>query len=198
MRLLQSPSGVRMSISQLISPHLPYLRRFARALTGNQRIGDIYVQAALESIVADPARINPENDVRTSLYKILLEVWRSVPINAQLDPSLPPAEVGALRSLDAIAPRSRIAFLLRSLEGLCECGSGAGSGLLTGRSKPVDRGCRSRDCRADQDRCSHHRGRTADCARPPVAGRGSRAQRRRCSTHPQGSGRIDRQARRQV
>jgi DNA-directed RNA polymerase specialized sigma24 family protein/AmiR/NasT family two-component response regulator len=107
-----------MSISQLISPHLPYLRRFARALTGNQRIGDIYVQAALESILADPARINPENDVRTSLYKILLEVWRSVPINAQLDPSLPPAEVGALRSLDAIAPRSRIAFLLRSLEGL--------------------------------------------------------------------------------
>ncbi len=100
------------------SPHLPYLRRFARALTGNQRIGDIYVQAALESILADPARINPENDVRTSLYKILLEVWRSVPINAQLDPSLPPAEVGALRSLDAIAPRSRIAFLLRSLEGL--------------------------------------------------------------------------------
>ncbi len=107
-----------MSISQLISPHLPYLRRFARALTGNQRIGDIYVQAALESIVADPSRINPENDVRTSLYKILLEVWRSVPINAQFDPSLPPAEVGALRSLDAIAPRSRIAFLLRSLEGL--------------------------------------------------------------------------------
>ena len=107
-----------MSISQLISPHLPYLRRFARALTGNQRIGDIYVQAALESILADPARINPENDVRTSLYKILLEVWRSVPINAQLDLHRPPAEVGALRSLDAIAPRSRIAFLLRSLEGL--------------------------------------------------------------------------------
>ncbi|MCP8937277.1 response regulator [Alsobacter sp. SYSU M60028] len=107
-----------MPISQAIAPHLPYLRRFARALTGNQRIGDIYVQAALESIVADPSRLDPAGEVRLSLYRILLDVWRSVPINAQVDPALPPAEVGALKSLDAVTPRSRIAFLLRSLEGM--------------------------------------------------------------------------------
>ncbi|WP_406854151.1 response regulator [Alsobacter sp. KACC 23698] len=106
-----------MPISQAISPHLPYMRRFARALTGNQRIGDVYVQATLESIVSDPTRIDTSGDVRISLYRLLLEVWRSVPINAQVDPALPAVELGAQRSLDAMTPRSRIAFLLRSLEG---------------------------------------------------------------------------------
>ena len=31
-----------MSIAQAIAPHLPYLRRFARALTGTQQGGDAY------------------------------------------------------------------------------------------------------------------------------------------------------------
>ncbi|WP_308469378.1 sigma factor-like helix-turn-helix DNA-binding protein [Alsobacter metallidurans] len=109
--------GGAMPISQAISPHLPFMRRFARALTGNQRIGDVYVQATLESIVSDPSRIDLNGDVRIALYRLLLEVWRSVPINAQVDPGLPAVELGAQRSLDAMTPRSRIAFLLRSLEG---------------------------------------------------------------------------------
>jgi DNA-directed RNA polymerase specialized sigma24 family protein len=107
-----------MSIAQAISPHLPYLRRFARAFTGNQRIGDIYVQAALESLVADPSRLDLKGDARVGLYKVLLDVWKSVPISAQLDKGLSQAELGAQRSLEAMTPRSRVAFLLRSLEGL--------------------------------------------------------------------------------
>jgi DNA-directed RNA polymerase specialized sigma24 family protein len=107
-----------MSVSQAIAPHLPYLRRFARALTGNQRIGDIYVQAALEAIVDEPHRVDIGGDVRVQLYRLLLEVWRSVPIDAQIDASISQPEKGALRNLQGVTPRSRIAFLLRSLEGL--------------------------------------------------------------------------------
>ncbi len=107
-----------MSVAQPIAPHLPYLRRFARALTGNQRIGDVYVQSALEANMAEPRRIDPQVDVRVSLYKVLLEVWRSVPIPSQSDPTDPSAEAGAQQTLEAMTPRSRIAFLLRSLEGL--------------------------------------------------------------------------------
>jgi len=106
-----------MSLSQSIAPHLPYMRRFSRALTGNQRIGDVYVQAALEAVVADPSRID-QSAMRTALYRVLLDVWKSVPINAQADAGLTPAEMSALRNLEAMTPRSRIAFLLRSLEGL--------------------------------------------------------------------------------
>ena len=43
-----------MSVSQAIASQIPYLRRFARALTASQAGGDAYVLATLEAIVADP------------------------------------------------------------------------------------------------------------------------------------------------
>ncbi len=46
-----------MSVSQAIASHIPYLRRFSRALTGNQAGGDAYVLATLEAIVADPSKV---------------------------------------------------------------------------------------------------------------------------------------------
>ena len=41
--------------SREIAAALPYLRRYARALTGNQGIGDQYVRIMLEMIVEDPS-----------------------------------------------------------------------------------------------------------------------------------------------
>ena len=43
-----------MSIADSVAPHLPYLRRFARSLTGSQEVGDSYVMAVLETLIADP------------------------------------------------------------------------------------------------------------------------------------------------
>ena len=40
-----------MSLGQQLHPHLPFLRRYARALTGSQTHGDAYVRATLEAIV---------------------------------------------------------------------------------------------------------------------------------------------------
>ena len=42
-----------MSLSASIAPHLPYLRRFSRAVSGSQQSGDALVAAMLEAIVAD-------------------------------------------------------------------------------------------------------------------------------------------------
>ena len=106
------------TVSEKIAPHLPYLRRFARALTGIQTVGDVYVQAALEALIAEPQHLTDQGDVRTVLYRLLLGVWRAIPINAQVDAQQASAiEVSARRNLEAITPRPRIAFLLRSLEG---------------------------------------------------------------------------------
>jgi len=44
-----------MSISDVIAPQLPYLRRFARVLSGSQASGDAYVVAMLEALAADPS-----------------------------------------------------------------------------------------------------------------------------------------------
>ena len=107
-----------MSVSDAISAHIPYLRRFARALIGNQAGGDAYVLATLEAILADPIPFDAGSDVRASLYRVFLKCWTSIPLNTALElPEYSGDEAGAQRSLNAISLRPRIAFLLSTVEG---------------------------------------------------------------------------------
>jgi hypothetical protein len=50
-----------MSKSHAVAQHVPYLRRYARALTGNQISGDTYVAATLEALVKEPALLDSED-----------------------------------------------------------------------------------------------------------------------------------------
>jgi CheY-like chemotaxis protein len=105
-----------MSVSEAISSHIPYLRRFARALSGSQSGGDAYVLATLEALVADSSDFAAD-DVRVSLYRTFLKVWGSTPLNDHVDQAnFSSDERGARRNLEAISLRPRIAFLLSSLE----------------------------------------------------------------------------------
>src|ERR1700732_2661634 len=107
-----------MPISQAISSHLPYLRRFSRALTGTQAGGDAYVLATLEDILADAAAVSQCADPRTAPYRLFLKIWGTVPVNDHVDQaSFTGDEAGAQRNLEAMTLRPRIAFLLSSLEG---------------------------------------------------------------------------------
>ncbi len=107
-----------MSISQAISSHIPYLRRFARALSGTQAGGDAYVLATLEAIVADPSELNGAADLRAALYRVFLAVWGSMPVNGHVDQiEFSADEKGAQHNLEAISLRPRVAFLLSALEG---------------------------------------------------------------------------------
>ena len=47
-----------MSVADLVAAHLPYLRRFARAVTGSQKSGDAYVASTLEAMLADPTTVS--------------------------------------------------------------------------------------------------------------------------------------------
>ena len=107
-----------MSTAETIAPHIPYLRRFARALAGSQKSGDAYALATLEAIVADPKALDTNVDVRAGLFRIFLALWGSVRLNveAQDEGRSGLIEV-ADRSLEAITPRPRVAFLLSALEG---------------------------------------------------------------------------------
>lgn len=107
-----------MTISQAISTHIPYLRRFARALTGTQAGGDAYVLATLEAVVADPGEFAEDADLKIALYRLFLKVWGSMPVNGHVDQlAFSPDERGAQRNLEAIPLQPRVAFLLSSLEG---------------------------------------------------------------------------------
>lgn len=107
-----------MSTSQLVAQHLPFLRRYARALSGSQSAGDTYVTALLETLVADPSTLDRNVDPRVALYRLLTRLWDSVSINSEVDPVAPPIQ--GERRLGHITPVVRQAFLLVSLEGFNE------------------------------------------------------------------------------
>ena len=107
-----------MSTSEAVVQHLPFLRRYARALTGNQASGDAYVAATLESVIASPKILDSGPNRRVALYKLFTKIWNSVALNGKPDAAavkLPPE-----RHLSQITPRPRQAFLLVALEGFSE------------------------------------------------------------------------------
>ncbi len=104
-------------LARSILPNLPYLRRFARSLTGRQESGDAYVATVLETLVADPAGFPSHMPPRTGLYWLFLRSWNSIAVNGQPDVATPMATAVADRRLDAITPLPRQAFLLVAMEG---------------------------------------------------------------------------------
>jgi CheY-like chemotaxis protein len=98
--------------------HLPFLRRYARALTGSQASGDAYVAATLEALIASPKILEDEANPRVALYRLFTKIWSSLSINGRPEPGqkgLPPEQ-----HLTQITPRPRQAFLLVALEGFSE------------------------------------------------------------------------------
>ena len=70
-----SSSSSSSDLAQDMARQLPYLRRYARALTGNQRFGDGLVRGCLERLLSGAARVEPGAALKTSLYRLLTVVW---------------------------------------------------------------------------------------------------------------------------
>lgn len=107
-----------MSISQAVAQHLPFLRRYARALTGSQTSGDAYVAAVLEALIQDPGLLRDHGGSRSAIYRVFTTIWSSLPVNGTpetADPGLP-----AEQRLGQITALPRQAFLLIALEGFSE------------------------------------------------------------------------------
>jgi CheY-like chemotaxis protein len=105
-----------MSISEVIAPQLPYLRRFARALSGSQTSGDAYVVAMLEALAAEPGIFSTDVEPRVATYQTFLRVWNSVRLNHKAETSTSERLAAADRKLEAITPKARQAFLLMAVE----------------------------------------------------------------------------------
>lgn len=105
-----------MQLSQIIAPHLPLLRRFARALAGSQSAGDAYVAATLQLLAEDPSLFDPELDPRVALYRTFVSMWNSVGINLKTE-AFDRGDTPVDRQLEQITPLARQAFVLCSVEG---------------------------------------------------------------------------------
>jgi len=105
-----------MSIARSIAPHLPYLRRFARALEGAQTGGDAFVAATLEALIEDPASFPTNVSPKVGLYRVFVKLWSSTHRGEKPLRSSPLTD-SLQRNLEALTPASRQAFLLRTVEG---------------------------------------------------------------------------------
>lgn len=108
-----------MSLGQQLAPHLPFLRRYGRALTGSQEQGDRYVRAALEAIVAAPEEFPRDVDPRLGLYRTFQVIWKTTDGDADLEATggAGTAEAIARARLARMTPLSRQALLLTAMEG---------------------------------------------------------------------------------
>lgn len=66
-----------MPFSTAIRPHIPYLRRYARILTGSQESGDAYVRAALEAAIEGDADLDQDLPPNVALYQLFHATWKN-------------------------------------------------------------------------------------------------------------------------
>jgi CheY-like chemotaxis protein/DNA-directed RNA polymerase specialized sigma24 family protein len=106
-----------MSLGEQVAANLPFLRRYARALTGSQATGDAFVRQTLEAALADDGVSASLEGGRVPLYRAFNKVWSSAYLEvADNDTGASLHEQAAHDRLRSITPLNRQALLLTTLE----------------------------------------------------------------------------------
>ena len=114
----KSGSADKSLVKQQLVQRLPYLRRYARALTGSQQIGDNYVRGSLETLVQEPELLSESSDVGVAVFKLFHRFAHAVETSTdELAKLGDPIERRVGERLVALAPRDRQALLLVHQEG---------------------------------------------------------------------------------
>jgi CheY-like chemotaxis protein len=105
-------------MSDLVAREIPYLRRYARILTGSQQLGDGLVRELLEAALADSALRANLSKSRAGLFAAFSKIWNSVgkALPAGTDWGNVEQETVASRLREA-KPLARQALLLEAVEG---------------------------------------------------------------------------------
>lgn len=103
-----------MTLKDILAERLPFLRRYARALSGSQESGDAFVRELLEAAIADEDLRAEIGESRVHLYRAFTRVWWSGFVDATVDSG---EDVDPYASgIDRIPPERRQALLLTTLE----------------------------------------------------------------------------------
>jgi CheY-like chemotaxis protein/DNA-directed RNA polymerase specialized sigma24 family protein len=103
-------------MTQALAPHLPYLRRYARALTGSQASGDAYVRAALSALLAGEHALDAQLPPRVSLYRLFHVIWSTASGQIDEDTAEADASTSPEMRLQALSASKRAALLLTAVE----------------------------------------------------------------------------------
>jgi len=106
-----------MAFSDMIARQLPYLRRYARILTGSQSLGDGLVRELLEAALADAALRESISASRVGLFTAFSRIYASTGAQLAVAEAAPSeAAATASRRLEVATPVARQALLLSAVE----------------------------------------------------------------------------------
>ena len=131
----QSPTPSATGAPEWLAPALPFLRRYARAVTGSQSSGDAMVRATLEAALANPELLAQISSGRPGLYQAFTTVWASVDAEAGRAPNaLDPASASQLGRVPSLR---RQALLLNQLEDFSIADTGTILGVDAGEAQAL-------------------------------------------------------------
>ncbi|MDQ2094971.1 response regulator [Rhodalgimonas zhirmunskyi] len=104
----------RSFLSARVAELLPFLRRYARALTGSQSTGDNYVAATLEALLTDRSVFDQALDEKVALFKAFHMIWEST--GAPVEDSEDGLAKKAQSHLSRLTKNTREALLLHTIE----------------------------------------------------------------------------------
>lgn len=105
------------SLADEVAANLPFLRRYARALTGSQSSGDTYAIATLEAILAEPHQYDTKNGARVALFRSFHAIWVTSGASFGANDDVPNITQKARDHLSNLTPNTREALLLHTVEG---------------------------------------------------------------------------------
>ncbi|MCF6445851.1 response regulator [Nereida sp. MMG025] len=97
-----------------VSEVLPYLRRYGRALTGNQTSGDHYAAVTLEAVLKDRETVEAASSVRVGLFKVLHTIWSTT--GSPVGDGDTGLQARAQKLLGKLTENTREALLLSTIE----------------------------------------------------------------------------------
>jgi CheY-like chemotaxis protein/DNA-directed RNA polymerase specialized sigma24 family protein len=130
----------RPDLGEIVGTYLPYLRRFSRALTGNQESGDHYAAVTLEAIISDRSVFDEVLSPKTALFKAFNSIWSTSGARVEdPDTGMSQMEKKAQKRLASLTPNAREALLLSALEGFPTSDIGQIMGVSTGEAAELVR-----------------------------------------------------------
>ncbi len=106
-----------MALSELMVRQIPYLRRYARILTGSQKLGDGLVRELLEAALADSTLRISLSESRVSLFQAFSRIYRAMGDALPADDVAEGSEEQTVSSrLHRVTPEARQALLLQAIE----------------------------------------------------------------------------------
>lgn len=103
---MPQPVDQGLAIRRQVRSNIPFLRRFGRALTGDQRMADLCVVQLMEDLLSEKALMALSANPRVALFKWILHILKDLSQHGgtRADPTL-------------LMPPSRQGYLLTTVEG---------------------------------------------------------------------------------